>query len=270
VSNYNAALVRYMHGHTYYELPGSLGGPVKRELYLEMGSIRGRKNAERIARQFLIESRRGRQTRAFSGEARRRSQIPSDGFRLGDKMDGDMIAEIATSMGPDGRPEVVPQLGSSVDARLASLRRRIERGAETWKSEYARPNVTFQDEGEKDSPNPPPFSHAGPPREGTSPLWGPTRNYLIAWMSAEIAAEVENVSDSGILPTYGANIVINLFVVRDNSYVRLQALSIPAGMRTAAVHVNAHVMRGERAFLQLKSESTAEINATCYLHGANV
>lgn len=178
----NCLLIRYRYGHVYVD---RADGHARREQYVEMTGVRDRDHAAAIGREILALAAASRVTDARSGEVREIDQVPGIGYRLGDTIDGDLLAGVTVQLTGDGAVSIVHELNDSTLTRQAAMERRLARAAAGITGEWAAPNVDRQPEGTATDTTPPAFS-LEQVAVAISPPWRVPRPFHLSWLEVQL------------------------------------------------------------------------------------
>lgn len=178
----NALLVRYEGGHVYVARNG-VG--VRSEQYVEMRGFRDRDHAISVAQQILTNRRDPTLRITESGPVRSTFQIPQHAYRLGDRIDGEIVTSLSITQDSRGNLTVLPETANAFETMGAALDRRLSRAAAGVTGEYAAPVVDRQSTGSSVDSQPPEWSQSTV-EPSISPAWTVTRPFWLSWFEVEI------------------------------------------------------------------------------------
>lgn len=251
----NCILLRYEGGHVYVD---ESDGDPRREQYVEMRGFRDRDHAISVARQILAAGREENLTTTTSGTVRSDTQIPTHAYRIGDKIDGEMIHALTTTSSENGVVTVSPELTSRYSSRQEAISRRLQRAAAGVTGEYAAPSINSQEQGSGNDSAPPDWSLSAVV-ESLAPAWIATRPFWLSWVEATI-------EETGT----GITRVTLLRELRGGTWQPHGTIALSGGVDRVVAPINIGFPVGSKLTWVVPDAATGALNLTISPRGAMV
>ncbi len=252
-----AIYARWERGAVYVTGGVSDGSGVQREMYLELGGVRSADEARTICRSVLANQALQEQVTAISGDALYADALPGAGYWLGDRIGGEMVTAIHAVLTDDGAT-ITPGLAGRVTLRLDAEQRKLQRAAAGVQNDWATPQYTRPQTGEKVDTTPPEISFDGRLKVRYSPIWRAPKNWWCTWM------------DLTVVEAGWADTIIKVGkVFSTGPVVPVQTLVLGAGKKRAIRAVNEPWQAGEQLIVWCAVAGGAK-QATLSLRGAMI
>lgn len=252
----NTILARYEGGHVDVDMSQAPNSRI--EQYLELANVRTRKGAIDLSKQQLRILRSDRRTFAFQGQVRSAEQALGQGFQVGDKFDGDMIASVQVSADVDGTVTTVPEVNDPVLLAQWALERRIARIAAGVTSEYANPKTDKQNTGKGTDTTPPIWSQPNALVETFSEAWTAPRPYWWSWLELVLNVAGDTATRVQVLR------------IGPGPQEVLGEAVLAAGDRRCVGVINRGVATGDQTVLSIQTAGTDAQNLTATPRGTMV